>query len=270
MNIISPENFDVSKLEFDHNETTQELPFDIFFPEISDDYNSTSFFTDQIRLPFNLIKNIDDKFYPTDGHCLDFWLYLHQEDSTKLRNMFQGIDQFLSHQIQNNLSTKYITKINKKTWADVSVKQLKYIDCIRQFADTDYVDDKGDNNLKEYFNKIAGKDRIKIQLDTVFDQTKSKLDPKEIKTSIFLPVNTSVPLESREFSEPMKINSLDDVRNVCREGCTIRLLLKISKFWAMKNIDGKSKVRNCGLTIKCLQIYVCDDPKWNISKNTKK
>ena len=69
-------------------------------------------------------------------------------------------------------------------------------------------------------------------------------------------------MKDRVFkSSPENINCLDDLRDLVCNGCTVRLTLKNSKFWACKNLQSKS--RKCGSTITCLQIFVLDNPIWD-------
>ncbi len=77
---------------------------------------------------------------------------------------------------------------------------------------------------------------------------------------IFLPKNTDISIEQRKFSsDSIKVNNIEQIKKIFNKESTIRLTLKIG-VWYNKNINMG------GFDIRCLQIFVLDNPKWKLDK----
>jgi hypothetical protein len=121
-----------------------------------------------------------------------------------------------------------------------------------------YIENK--NNIPDFL-------RLKIRLDTFYNE--NKVEIKKIKTAIFIPIDKTKPISERIFkSTPEKITCLDDVRELFEFGCTVQLTLQVSKLWSIKTqLSHDKRPRVCGNVVKCLQIFVLDNPKWNLVPN---
>jgi hypothetical protein len=83
-----------------------------------------------------------------------------------------------------------------------------------------------------------------VKFNTKYDADKAEGEPSEITTMLFLLDNEN----------PEPYTSVTDFEKSLRWNCEARFVLHINKFWAMKAL--KNKKRECGFTVKCLQVYI--------------
>ena len=60
--------------------------------------------------------------------------------------------------------------------------------------------------------------------------------------------------DEEEGEEPENLATVTDFEKYLRWNCEAKFVLQVNKFWAMKAV--KNKKRECGLSIKCLQVYI--------------
>jgi hypothetical protein len=257
MNIVPQSQFDETKLNFkyvsylNHQDSPQyTILFNYKFPNGEED--QALILTDPIKVRGKGIPVVDGQWKINDNQCLDFFLNLDEQDGQLLKmQLIDKIDnkfQYLNGNANSNVKV-----------GDKEVKKLRYTQCHRQIHDGNYIE--GDDDEEDPTHMIS---RVKLQIDTVFDSHQTIDIPKKIKTTVFLPIDKTVQMKDIEFkSEPEVINCLDDLRQLFHFGCTVRMVLKVNRFWIQKAIthhDGHW--RQCGITLKCMQIYVLHDPQW--------
>lgn len=259
MNIVPQSQFDETKLNFKqvpqmNNESAQyTLLFNYKFQPETD---HALLLTDPLKVRGKCIPKIDGMWKKKDNECLYCYLNLDEPDGQLLRT--QVIDK-----IDNKFAYLCGDSSSFVNVGDKVIKKLHYMQYLKEvlppgFENEDSDDDGNNDEKKEQTNPIY---RIKIQFDTEY-QTHHSDTPKKIKTRVFLPVDKSVPINDREFnSEPEVVTCLDDLRQLFHLDCTVRLVLKINRFWIQK-APNDLNMKRCGLTIKCMQIYVLDDPQW--------
>lgn len=260
MNIITQSQFDETKLNFKQvpqmNDTAQyTILFNYKFQSGED---HALILTDPIKVRGNGISKIDGMYKTHDNKCLDFFLNLDEPDGQLLKTqIIDKIDSKFIHLCGNNNSSVNVgTKV---------IKKCSYILCHRTYNGNHNFDEYNDNeddpaNMEDDpANMIS---RFKIQIDTVYQPGHQNDVPKEIKTRVFLPVDKTVPIEDREFKDtPEIVTCLNDLRELFHVDCTVRLVLKINRFWIQKHVNGNQFLQ-CGITFKCMQIYILNDPKW--------
>lgn len=254
MNIVTQSQFDETKLSFkqvpqmnNNNFPQHTILFSYKFQSTED---QALILTDPLKVRGKGIPKVDGQWKKHDNDCLDFFLNLDEADGQLLKTqLVDKIDSKFKHLCGNDNSSVNV--------GDKAVKKLKFVTCNRKF----YVNNDDDDDVVTPV--LPTVDRVKIQLDTVYNPNKSHNVPKEIKTRVFLPVDKTVPIEDREFkSEPEVITCLNDLRKLFHFGCTVRFVLKINKFWIQKQLCSEYKIRPCGIIFKCMQIYVLNDPDW--------
>lgn len=254
MNIVTQSQFDETKLNFKqvpqmNNDGSQYTILFNYKFQSGDD--QALILTDPIKVRGKGIPQVDGQWKKFDNECLDFFLNLDETDGQLLKTqVIDKIDNKFKHLCGNENSS---VNVGNKV-----IKKLRYTTCHRKIHNGHYNEDEDEDEDDE--NMIS---RMKIQLDTVY-QPYHQLDiPKEIKTRVFLPIDKNVPINDREFKEtPEVVTCLDDVRQLFHYDCTVRLVLKVNRFWIKKTMDDYNKIRQCGITLKCMQIYIVDDPQW--------
>jgi hypothetical protein len=150
--------------------------------------------------------------------------------------MLRSIDEEFSESLKNNKdsSTLYILKDKQKEPID----KLEYVPIVRESAQPE--DKKGDKEYEPY-------DRIKVKFSTKYDQNAEEGDLQEIDTTLYLLDN----------EEPEPYTTVTDFTKSLKWNCEARFVFAINKFWAMKAV--KNKKRECGFSIKCLQIIITQE-----------
>ena len=264
MNIIKASDFDINKYSLVVMPTDNNSPQHVFLPMYN--YATTNngiANNDKIsRLlfltkPMNVNNGIEriSQFHPTDNDCLYFWInenYEHGGNQELFERVIDPIDNLHKAKINTQGNKDFIIKINDKGVA-VPLAKLRYDTIVKS---------KPMGNEDDDYKPQPVVKRIKVRLDTFYEPDINHNTPRKIKTAVFIPVDTSVPVNQRVFkSHPEPINCLDDVRKLFSWGCTAQYTLQVSKFWAQKALGNGQKM--CGNIVKCLQIFVLDNPAWN-------
>jgi hypothetical protein len=237
---IDAKDFDIKKffvkpIEEKMGTKSQYMAFPKLKTKKSKDGESVIIVTEPIKLTKGGIPKIDGEYKKSDKDREFFWL---GEDKTQqscidLFNGLRQIDETFSELIADNANTKTIhhAKDGKKEPLD----KLEYVSLVRE---------SGQQDNKDAEKQYEAYDRIKVRFNTKYDADKAEGEPSEITTHLFL--------LDKEEAEPY--TSVTDFEKSLRWNCEARFVLMINKFWAMKAL--KNKKRECGFTIKCLQVYI--------------
>jgi hypothetical protein len=240
-NYIEAKKFDINKffvkpIEEKMGTKSQYMAFPKIKTKNSKDGNSVIIVTDPIKLTKGGIPKIDGEYKKSDKDREFFWLGEDktQPASVELFNGLRQIDEAYSKLIADNANTKtiYLNKDGKKEPLD----KLEYVSLVRESGQSDAAKDS-DKQYEPY-------DRIKVRFNTKWDADKAEGEPSEITTHLFLLDN----------DEPEAYTSVTDFEKSLRWNCEARFVIMINKFWAMKAM--KNKKRECGFTVKCLQVYI--------------
>ena len=202
----------------------------------SKDGESVIIVTEPIKLTKGGIPKIDGEYKKSDKDREFLWL---GEDKTQpacveLFNSLRKIDEIYSELIGDNANSKtiHLNKDGKKEPLD----KLEYVSLVRESGQAE--------NAKDSDKQYEPYDRIKVRFNTKYVPNAEEGEPSEITTHLFL--------GEKEEAEPY--TSVTDFEKSLRWGCEARFVLCVNKFWAMKAL--KNKKRECGFTIKCLQVYI--------------
>ena len=191
--------------------------------------------TDKIKLTKGGIPKIDGEYRKSDKDRGFFWLGCDNEqpELVALFDMLRSIDEEYAESLKNNkdTSTLYILKDKQKEPID----KLEYVPIVRESAQPE--DKKGDKEYEPY-------DRIKVKFNTKYDKDLPEGQVADITTSLFV----------GDREEPENLATVTDFEKFLRWNCEAIFVLEVNKFWAMKAV--KNKKRECGLSIKCLQVYI--------------
>ena len=202
----------------------------------SKDGDSVIIVTDPIKLTKGGIPKIDGEYKKSDADREFFWLGCdkEQEACVKLFDALEKVDEVYSDLIQNNSETKtiYQNKDGKKEPLD----KLEYVSLVRESS--------APENAKDSEKQYEPYNRIKVRFNTKWVADQEEGTPSEITTHLFL----------LDKEEPEAYTTVTDFEKSLRWGCEARFVLTINKFWAMKAL--KNKKRECGFTVKCLQVYI--------------
>jgi len=194
--------------------------------------------TDKIKLTKGGIPKLDGEYRNSDKDRGFFWLGCDNEqpELVALFDMLRSIDDEYAESLKNNkdTSTLYILKDKQKEPLD----KLEYVPIVRESAQPE--DKKGDKEYEPY-------DRIKVKFSTKYDENAGEGDLQEINTQLFLLDN----------EEPEPYTTVTDFTKSLKWNCEARFVFAINKFWAMKAV--KNKKRECGFSIKCLQIVITQE-----------
>jgi hypothetical protein len=230
------DNFFLKPIEEKMGTKSQYMAFPKIKSKKSKDGDSVIIVTDAIKLTKGGIPKIDGEYKKSDKDREFFWL---GEDKTQPAcvQLFDGlrkIDETYSQLIADNASSKviHLNKDGKKEPLD----KLEYVSLVRESGTPD--------NAKDSDKQYEPYDRIKVRFNTKWDADKAEGEPSEITTMLFLLDNEN----------PEPYTSVTDFEKSLRWNCEARFVLHINKFWAMKAL--KNKKRECGFTVKCLQVYI--------------
>jgi hypothetical protein len=238
---INANEFDIKKfyvkpVEEKMGTKSQYMAFPKIKGKTSKDDESVIIVTEPIKMTKGGIPKIDGEYKKSDKDREFFWL---GEDKTQqacvdLFNGLRKIDERYSDLIATNSESKviHLLKDGKKEPLD----KLEYVSLVRESGSPD--------NAKDSDKQYEPYDRIKVRFSTKYDADKAEGEPSEITTHLFLLDN----------EEPESYTSVTDFEKSLRWNCEARFVLMINKFWAMKAL--KNKKRECGFTVKCLQIYI--------------
>ena len=238
---INANEFDIKKfyvkpVEEKMGTKSQYMAFPKIKGKTSKDDESVIIVTEPIKMTKGGIPKIDGEYKKSDKDREFFWL---GEDKTQqacvdLFNGLRKIDERYSDLIGSNSESKviHLLKDGKKEPLD----KLEYVSLVRESGTPD--------NAKDSEKQYEPYDRIKVRFSTKYDADKAEGEPSEITTHLFLLDN----------EEPESYTSVTDFEKSLRWNCEARFVLMVNKFWAMKAL--KNKKRECGFTVKCLQIYI--------------
>lgn len=220
--------------------------------------------TDPIKMSKGGLPKVDGNWRKTEGACQYFWLPLLSEDPAgqSLMNVLSQIDEVNNTEInvgQNKSGFLKTVKAGKET----KLQKVKYSPCVKEFdpsalnVDEEADDEENDENENE---NTAGKkgvgekySRTKVRLSTVWDKDADKDAEKEIKMKVYINDGNGNPKTT-----PENVTTMEELRKLFTYNSTVQFAIELNKIWVMKNVDGETKVRKCGLGLKCLQIYVSE------------
>lgn len=201
--------------------------------------------TGPIKIVKGGIPKLDAKWRPTDQQRQYFWLPYdeEQESSVELFKMIDEIDDYLHEEIdkdkKDNENGLLVREVNGK---EKKITGRTYLRTAKMSPTRDDDDDDG-NDKKTSYKPYR---RLKVKFSTKYDESLGKDDPKEINTMLFLGDN----------DEPMPSQTVTDIEKHFFWNCTAQFALMFSKIWIAKG--GK---KECGLSVKCIQIAVVDKPE---------
>ena len=229
-------NFFLKPIEEKMGTKSQYMAFPKIKSKKSKDGESVIIVTDPIKLTKGGIPKIDGEYKKSDKDREFFWLGedKSQPACVELFNGLRKIDENYSQLIADNTNSKaiHLNKDGKKEPLD----KLEYVSLVRESGQSDAAKDS-DKQYEPY-------DRIKVRFNTKWDADKAEGEPSEITTMLFLLDNEN----------PEPYTSVTDFEKSLRWNCEARFVLHVNKFWAMKAL--KNKKRECGFTVKCLQVYI--------------
>ena len=234
---VTPEQFDLSKFHLNQIEEklskgSQYLAFPKYKYGKKKD-NPLTIVTGNIKLSKGGIPRLDGEYKKTDGDRMFFWLGCDNEQKScvELFNILRQIDEHYQEQLSKNSETKfaYLSKDSKKEPLD----KLEYVGLVREST----VPENAEKKVEPF-------DRIKVKFNTTYDKDLPEGQVADITTSLFV----------GEREEPENLVTVTDFEKFLRWNCEAKFVFQVNKFWAMKAV--KNKKRECGLSIKCLQVYI--------------
>ena len=221
--------------------------------------------TNPIKISKGGLPRLDGKWRKTDNDCLYFWLPLLDTDeggNDLLKNILEPLDEYNDKKITQEGNKGFVTRVDEKTGKLVTLKNLKYVPCIKEFTpgtnDEDETnDDTCDDDVfkKDIKMSIDEYKRIKVRLATLFEKDVDKNSLRKIKTRVYINDSDGNPKEETE-----NVESLDDLRKLFVWNCTAQFALEFNKFWVMKSL-GEDKMRKCSIGVKCVQMYISEIPE---------
>jgi len=202
----------------------------------SKDGESVIIVTEPIKLSKGGIPKIDGEYRKSDKDREFFWLGCdkEQEACVSLFNALEKIDEVYSELIGDNANSKTIHQM--KDGKKEPLDKLEYVSLVRESSQPE--------NAKDNEKQYEAYNRIKVRFNTKYVPNAEEGEPSEITTHLFL----------LDKEEPEPYTTVTDFEKSLRWGCEARFVLCVNKFWAMKAL--KNKKRECGFTIKCLQVYI--------------
>ena len=195
--------------------------------------SALTFVTDVIKLTKGGIPRLDGEYKKTDGDRMFFWLGCDNEQKScvELFNALRSIDEHYQEQLSKNSDTKFVHLLKDKNKEPLD--KLDYVALVRESAVPENAE-----------KKVEPIDRIKVKFNTKYDKDLPEGQVSDITTSLFI----------GDREEPENLATVTDFEKYLRWNCEAKFVLQVNKFWAMKAV--KNKKRECGLSIKCLQVYI--------------
>ena len=193
--------------------------------------------SDVIKLSKGGIPKLDGEYKKTDNDRMFFWLGCDttQKSCVELFKVLQEIDAKYAEDITNNSKTGTVYTQSKDGKKEL-ITSLEYVPLVRESGNGEEKS-KSDKQYETY-------NRIKVRFNTKYDKERAEGQASEITTNLFL----------LDKEEPEQLNTVSDYEKVFRWNCEARFVFMINKFWAMRAV--KNKKRECGFSIKCMQIYI--------------
>ena len=265
MNIVKASDFDITKFSIlnqknGHYAQNQVYPQYVLYPKYEYQFSGSSdclILSDPVTITKGGIIQ-KNPFNPTDKDCMRLNINADCPGMQELvSKVFEPIDNLMKAETQkpNKFQFMVNTALNKQT----QLKDLQYTPILRD------VPNKDDDDI--YQEPTKKKVKIKINNKVSHLNGHDNLPQIGILTRVFVPENKFAPIQDRAFKNtPEVINNLDTLRELVPWMSTVRLLLKVQKFWVQKtlgnNLGTTKKTRICGIMLTCEQIYVLDNPIW--------
>lgn len=209
----------------------------------SKDGDNVIIVTEPIKLEKGGIPKIDGEYKKSDADREFFWLGCDekQENCVQLFKVLNDIDEKYNNLIGKNDKTKTICTL--KDGKATPLDKLEYSPLVRDSQ----IPENLEESKKEEYTTYK---RIKVRFNTKWVSGQDDNLPGEITTHLFL----------LDKEEPEPYTTVSDFEKSLRWGCEARFVLSVNKFWAMKST--KNNRRECGFTIKCLQVYITKESQY--------
>lgn len=203
--------------------------------KVEKNIGSFSVFTDDITLNLGGIVTPDGEFRKTNDDCLSMWICVDEEHSgvggAMLAKMFNDLDDDIEERIKTNPLFLY-----PKGQKEAPVKDLVLT-----------------RNVRPGKSKKDGKEFEWNRIKAVFDSEGETIDSTGEKCKRLGRLNRPFTVNYNDGTPDIIVETLEELKNHITWGSTIRYMLRIGSFWAMKvskNV-GKMQVRECGFKIFC-------------------
>jgi hypothetical protein len=234
--------------------------------------------SDPIKMSKGGLPKVDGNWRKGEGACQYFWLPLLQDDQAgqALLNVLSQIDEVNNQKINVEKNKSGFLK-TLKDGKETVLKQVKYSGCVKEFdpsaldVDEDADDEDGDvdGEDKEENTSMTKKgstekyNRTKVRLKTIWDNNITDKDTeKVVDMKVYINDGNGNPKSS-----PESVTCMEDLRKLFTYNSTIQFAIELNKIWVMKTPDTETKVRKCGLGLKCLQIYVSEMAEYSAVSN---
>lgn len=221
--------------------------------------------TDPIKMSKGGLPKVDGNWRKGEGACQFFWLPLLADDlaGQALLNVLTQIDE-VNNQKLNVEGNKSGFLKTVKAGKETKLQKIKYSGCVKEFdpsalnvdEDADDGEEDGEEQEQPINKKGSGEkyNRTKVRLKTVWDKNITDKDTeKVVDMKVYINDGNGNP---KATAEP--VSTMEELRKLFTYNSTIQFAIELNKIWVMKNVDGETKVRKCGLGLKCLQIYVSE------------
>ena len=262
---MSPEEFDISKFYLDPitekkvaKDAKPEKQFTAFpkylYPvpkgsKGTEQGQKCIIITGNILMDKGGIPTIDGEYRKTEDDCMYFHIPLREgcEDAMTLSTKFlEPLDAQLTKKIDEESGRGFITFAKDK---ERTLDNLSYSPCITE-CDPEAGAGRPTDPQKVYR-------RVKVKLATLFKENRDENEPQQITTKVFTCDENGDP-----NPEPENVNTLEDLRKLLVWKSTAKFAIEVTRFWAAKSLEtkGKTKLRKCGITLKCLQMCITQKP----------
>lgn len=267
MNIIKVDQFDVTKFAIPQFVENSAYMLHMSFPTYKYSENNIDkcvILTEPIKMVTGGILQKNTNYRQTDNACLRIIMHTNTHAGAEhfKINVCEPIDDFVRSKIKENK-----IQIKKSDDKIIPLQNLNYKPLVKKCYN-DGLQYKNNEGEYLYDKNNHGKyiiEKVSIKINTI---ESNLIDPTtkqpyfNILTRVFIPENTSVPINERKFkTTPEVINCLDDLRQHLTWNSTVRFVIRVQKFWSLKQREHRS----CGISLVCEQIYVIDNPSWKIA-----
>lgn len=200
-----------------------------------------------------------DRYYSDRDSWKRAWFYLPHDPSNpasvELFNSIKQIDDYMHREINelknvNNVLTYNNSKGESRKFKGYTYRRM--ISTAKKPKTLDLDDDDDDENNTKNTRQFIPYERIKVKLSTVYDEKLGPNDNKEINTQVYL----------KDNEEPEEVTTVSDVERYLTWNCTARFALMPNKVWIQMSDE-----QNCGISIKCIQMCIYDQPEYNKQQN---
>lgn len=230
--------------------------------------------TDPIKMSKGGLPKVDGNWRKGEGACQYFWLPLLQDDPAgqALMNVLAQIDEVNNQKINVEGNKSGFLK-TVKDGKETKLQKVKYSPCVKEFdpsalnVDEEADDGEEDGEEQEQSSNKKGTGekyfRTKVRVKTIWDKNITDKDTeKPVDMKVYINDGNGNPKGT-----PETVTTMEELRKLFTYNSTIQFAVELNKIWVMKNVDGESKVRKCGLGLKCLQIYVSEMAEYSAVSN---